>query len=319
MKLKPLFVFAMLCAGVGTALAQTFYVDGVKFRIDTDGKAVLEGRRSDTVLGDYGVPAVVSYNGKSYDVKEIDGGAFRECKSLTSVTIPVCIEKIGDSAFRYCENLVSVSIVGEGLKELKPFAFANTGLMAISLPESLEKIGNDVFYGCKSLTTVLLPTQLKEISLRMFYGCENLTSIYIPRSVVKIQDYAFAGCDLRNVDIPSDVTYMGWYVFKDNNNLTKVTSHIMEPYYIAYNVFDVYDTAKLYVPDGTFELYQKKESWKYFSNMQIIEDEASVSLHKAIYKEVTEKCSLDGKLLSAPQKGLNILRMSDSTTRKVIK
>ena len=44
------------------------------------------------------------------DVTSIGGSAFRECSSLTSVTIPNSVTSIGDYAFYDCSSLTSVTI-----------------------------------------------------------------------------------------------------------------------------------------------------------------------------------------------------------------
>jgi hypothetical protein len=41
----------------------------------------------------------------------------------------------------------------------------------------------------------------------------------------------------------------------------------------------------------------------------------STTIGKAV---IVERYSLDGRRLSAPQRGINVLRMSDGTTRKVL-
>ena len=54
------------------------------------------------------------YTGKDKDVvipeTRIGNGAFEDCKSLTSVTIPDGVTKIDEYAFRGCENLTSITI-----------------------------------------------------------------------------------------------------------------------------------------------------------------------------------------------------------------
>jgi hypothetical protein len=42
----------------------------------------------------------------------IDGGAFPECKSLTSITIPNSVVEIGGWAFAMCDNLLVINYEG---------------------------------------------------------------------------------------------------------------------------------------------------------------------------------------------------------------
>ena len=43
-------------------------------------------------------------------VISIGGGAFSNCSSFTSVTMPDSVTNIGDLAFSFCESLVSVAM-----------------------------------------------------------------------------------------------------------------------------------------------------------------------------------------------------------------
>ena len=81
---------------------------------------------------------------------------------------------------------------------------------------------------------------------------------------------------------------------------------------------DTYQTVVLYVPTGSVDLYRNRDSWKKFAN--IVEEGtegvdrpslSASSIPVAYY-------DLDGKRLSTPQRGLNIIRMSDGTVRKKI-
>ena len=81
--------------------------------------------------------------------------------------------------------------------------------------------------------------------------------------------------------------------------------------------------ATLHVPANSVEAYRNAEQWKYFGNIVALTDDdpkpttisameyAPTTYNKAIY-------DLQGHQLAQPKKGLNIIRMSDGTTKKVI-
>lgn len=57
---------------------------------------------SNEYSGNVVIPESVTYNGNTYPVTSIDGGAFNYCSSLTSVTIPNSVTSIGGGAFIDC-------------------------------------------------------------------------------------------------------------------------------------------------------------------------------------------------------------------------
>ena len=84
-----------------------------------------------------------------------------------------------------------------------------------------------------------------------------------------------------------------------------------------------YKNATLHVPANAVEAYRNADQWKDFGNIVALTDEdpkptaissieyAPVATNKAIY-------DLQGHQLAQPKKGLNIIKMSDGTTKKVI-
>ncbi len=180
-------------------------------------------------------------------VTKIEQGAFLDCSSLTSITIPEGVTKIGVLAFRACSNLTSITIpssmteIGEdafkgcasltsinipnGVVWLGDGAFEGcSSLTSISIPDSVTEIGEDTFKWCSSLTAVTLPNTMTNIGTCAFRDCSNLTSINIPSSVTEIGGSAFDGCsNLASINIPEGLTNIGVCAFRDCSNLTSIT------------------------------------------------------------------------------------------------
>ena len=95
---------------------------------------------SDEYSGSITIPATVTYNGVAYSVTSIGGSAFRDCRSLTTITLPEGVTSIGDYAFYSCSIL-----------------------NAITIPESVTSIGWDAFQLCNSLTAITLPQGVTSI------------------------------------------------------------------------------------------------------------------------------------------------------------
>jgi len=61
--------------------------------------------------------------------------------------------------------------------------------------------------------TVIVPESVKEISRGAFEVCEELTALFLPEGIQTIGAFAFSSHHLKEVYIPSSVTYMGYYAF----------------------------------------------------------------------------------------------------------
>ena len=157
-------------------------------------------------------------------VEKIAHVAFRDCTSLTSVTIPNSVTTIGKQAFYLCSSLTSVTIpnsvttIGDGV-------FRNcTSLTSVTIPNSVTTIGKQAFYLCSSLTSVTIPNSVTTIGGSAFYECSSLTSITIPNLVTSIRSATFYRCiKLTSVTIPNSVTSIGSSAFSGCSSLTSVT------------------------------------------------------------------------------------------------
>ena len=79
----------------------------------------------------------------------------------------------------------------------------------------------------------------------------------------------------------------------------------------------MYNNTNLYVPKGKKELYQQAECWKRFKNISEFDaTDIKVATNESVFEAA--RYNINGKLISSPQKGVNIVKMSDGTIKKVL-
>ena len=185
---------------------------GIKF--SPDNRTLLSYPKKLTAK-QYSIPAGVYF---------IQSGAFRDCTSLTSITIPDSVTNIGLSAFANCSALTSITIP-DSVTNIDNFAFQNcTSLTSVTIPDSVTSIGNRAFSDCKSLTSITIPDSVTSIEEYAFAGCASLTSVTIPDNVISIENFAFQYCTaLTSITIPDSVTSIGYRAFYGCKSLTSVT------------------------------------------------------------------------------------------------
>ena len=253
-------------------------------------------------------------------VTTIEDYAFSNCKGLTRVTIGNSVTTISSGAFSGCEGLTSLTI-GNSVTSIGVYAFDGcSSLTSVTIPNSVTSIGGCAFRLCSSLTSVTIGNSVTTIGYYAFSSCSNLTSVTIPNSVTTIENYAFSGCsNLTSVTIGNSVTTIGNSAFSKCNGLTSVTSLATTAPSASESTFSTaaYLNAMLYVPIGSLDSYKSATCWKNF-----LMEEKDVSGVEGVKADdnLVEKArySLDGKMLLAPEKGVNIVKMSDGTTKKVV-
>ena len=190
----------------------------------------------------------------------------------------------------------------------------------VIIPNSVNKIESGVFKNCPSLISVNISDNVTSIGKEAFYKCSSLKSISIPNKVKWIHEYAFYHCSaLAEVTIGSSVSDIDEYAFYTSGIVTLYVYCMTPPDLWNDKVFTApdYENTNLYVPLGTKELYLKDNYWRKFKNISefYVTDIKSTVDENAI--EVA-RYTINGKRICAPQKGVNIIKMSDGTTKKVL-
>ena len=271
--------------------------------------------------GDYYITcAYFDYPSKIHTSHQVIGDlAFEGCSGLTSLKLPSDIRLIGRNAFEGCSGLTSITLPS-GVTEIQHSAFYGcSGLTSITLPSGVTEISNSTFSGCSGLTSLTLPSGVTEIGSSAFSGCSGLTSLTLPSGVTWIGHFAFKGCSgLTSITLPSGVTEIGESAFANCSGLTSIYVYAEKMPKLRTNMFDGCDAKKctVYVPKGTYDDYWLSE-FGYFEN--IVEFEATGINNVITSNDAKElsRYSVNGQRLSAPTKGLNIVKYSDGSVKKV--
>ena len=141
-------------------------------------------------------------------VTSIGRNAFALCKSLSEITIPAKVERIGEYAFYDCYDYNNHS----------------GGLKTVTFAENsrLTTIEEHAFYRCRYLEKIEIPASVTSIGGYAFNSCANLKELaFAPNSQLKsIGEYAFGAFPTdtvspayTSVQIPASVTEIGQNAF----------------------------------------------------------------------------------------------------------
>ncbi len=167
------------------------------------------------------------------NVGYISGYIFEGCTSLTFVDMSMITASDPSTAivtpgynyrwhmsltgvFKDCTSLKGVKLP-QGIQWLQRTFEGCTSLTEFTVPDTVKGL-NETFSRCTSLTDVVIPDSVLALS-RTFSGCTSLTDVVLPETLVKLGDHTFSGCQaLSGVYVPDSVTEIGERVFPYTDN-----------------------------------------------------------------------------------------------------
>ena len=230
--------------------------------------------------GEYTIPSKV--NGKEID--QIWTSGFEGAASLTDITIPASIGRLGTAAFE------------------------STGLTHVTIPDTVQQVDPAVFQNCTSLVSVKLPNGITEIDQYLFANCISLQHVDMPDTITKINIYAFHNCtSLTSLALPKGLTSLSVGCFEKCINLQHV---VVPPSVISFPKDDVgvYNPFK-YSP-VTVYVEKKSTADKFFSNnlgeLQASATASGGSLTVVTLDSVADPASIDVSSLELIDAGRQI-------------
>lgn len=125
---KSISVLLCVVLALSALSVFSFAASDLKFSVDEFGRARLDSCNK-SVSGVVKVPAKVTIDSKTYDVKSIGDEAFMGCVNITAIEIAEGVTTIGNRAFKNC-----------------------TSLERLDVPASLISCQYDAFDGCGQVT-----------------------------------------------------------------------------------------------------------------------------------------------------------------------
>ena len=220
----------------------------------------------------------------------------------------------GDAYVRYDDNQYTSN------DKLGDYVFDGcSGLTSLTIPSGVTSIGGKAFAFCSGLTSLTIPSGVTSIGWYAFAGCSGLTSLTIPSGVTSIGGVAFSGCrGLTSLTIPSGVTSIGESAFASCSGLTSIYVYTKKLPKLGSDVFNGCDAKNciLYVPTGTYYDYKLSE-FGYFEKIVEFDATGIDKVTTSTNAKEVSRYSANGQRLSAPAKGLNIVKYSDGSVKKV--
>lgn len=347
-RMSVLMMGLMLMAGTGTALAQDEINDdplsGGEFTEGGDGEMepvtydIVDGSYSYNIIskdektvkvmayegmtmGAIEVPGTVTRNDTTFTVTAIGDNIFMSSIMMTGITLPETVTSIGEYTFQMCMNLPTVKLPSALTSIGTNAFFMCSKLSSIELPAGLTSLGNSCFASCMQLTSINFPEGLTTLSEGLFSNT-GFTSITIPSTVKTVGPRAFSACNsMTSAIISAGVESVDATAFANSKLLTDVyLESTTPPAYAACVSKETVTCEKgvtVHVPAGTLEAY-KASDWATYA-ADIVESTTGIDGINASSATATEYYSLGGQRLKNATKGVNVVKMSDGSVRKVVK
>ena len=276
---------------------------------------------ADVCLGtyEYGVEVVPLFKGAPLSSLSIDcdkitleNNVFEGHADLAELFFKAKNASLGWDVFKDCPKLSSLQFDCDTISFSGTFT-DNMDLTAVTINSHDIEFGYDTFKGCRNLKSLIFTADKEGDYVRIyenaFSDCSGLTSVVLPSSVSSIGKSAFSGCtSLTSMKVAWQKPLQIYYYDYENYMQVVKKGDAFED--------SSRETCTLYVPRGTKEAYQADRVWGKFGTIVEYDVTGIDKVTTAKNAKEISRYSANGQRLTAPTKGLNIVKYSDGSVRK---
>ena len=318
---------------------------GVLEILDISKCTIVSGGRSyynSYRTSDYKVSDYMFYNCKVLtnlilpdNSKTIDNCAFADCKRLSVIAIPNSVVYFGKQAFNNCISLLRISMPNQ-LTSIGDMAFYNcNGITEISIPTSVSYLGDGIVSGCQNIQRINVESGNKNFAgkdgvlytsaldeLLIYPVAHDGETYQVLETASRIAPFAFVNAKkLKHLTLPEKMTSIGEDAFLGCVNLSTLQVRAITPPVCDNDCFESVSKTRceLQVPQGCYSYYWVAPVWSEFN--KIVETSITgMTDNVTTSTDVREvaRYSLNGQRLTAPTGGLNIVKYSDGSVKKVV-
>jgi hypothetical protein len=286
-------------------------------------------------------------------VTSVGGHAFGNCTNLTDVTINSnSVLSKSYSSSSSIKDIFGTQVkkytIGDEVKSIGRYAFSECeAIESIVFPNGMTTIGEYAFSGCSSLATVVIPNTVTSIGEKAFANCLSLYSvtslINMPFNLDKTA-FQYTGTKYdKNIVYMAATLYVprgrtamykniqGWQIFM---NIMETDTKFKLTYVVDGEIYKTYEIQATEVITPEPDPYKEGFTFSGWSDIPYLMPAENVTITGSFsvdpdYQTGMESVgtdratsiaiySLGGHRMNGPQRGLNIVRMSDGTVRKVV-
>ena len=188
--------------------------------------------------------------------------AFYNCTYLESINLPATLKYIGEYAFYSCQNLNMDLVIPDGVTAIPDYAFYRVPLTNITISDSVTHIGAYAFSENYSLESLSLGSGVTSIGNKAFYrsypSSVHITDLAAWCEIAFYDEYSNPACYelycngelVTDVIVPKGVTHIGNYAFYKNQNLTNVNIPNSVTAIGDYAFYGCSSLSEINIPDG---------------------------------------------------------------------
>lgn len=257
-------------------------------------------------------------------VTEIKNGAFWGCNSISSLTIPNSVVKMGDYAFNNSpiENIIAGGKCSFTNSSTFSQASQNHAMVYISIGSWREMV-----FGEES-------SWWSFINIREMASAHNELNASSAYTLMSRNNFGYAVYDEVNGEVVTGKAHhsideneanSSWQIIELGSNL-RYLYNIGAHKYASLSEGNHFKLSSTPTPvemndteDG-IKIGDGSESWLFVVNDKVQPDEAITGVEAIVETKESsvQHFDLDGRRIKNPQRGLNILRMNDGTVKKVM-